>query len=287
MIFIINPHSGTADKAQIQYRLESAGYKVVCTQYPGHAEEIARHATERIVVAVGGDGTVNEVARGIYGTGKTLGIIPCGSGDGLALHLGISRNFEKALDTVLNGLTHPLDSGTINGRMFFSVCGVGFDALVSERFAKSQKRGLLGYVELGMQIWREFQPEKYQISIDGKTWENHAALITVGNSSQWGNGAKIAPIADSSDGILDITVADMFTSIEMPALAYLLMTGRIDMSHRIHCYRGKNIRICRKSGGPAHADGDWFEAGAEIEIRVIPGALNVRVPRSSEYERFI
>ena len=151
---------------------------------------------------------------------------------------------------------------------------------MSEKFAKSSKRGLLSYVELGMEIWREFQPEKYQITIDDKTWENHAALITVGNSSQWGNGAKIAPLADSSDGQLDVTIADMFTSIEMPALACLLMTGYLDISHRIHCHRGKNIRISRKSGGPAHADGDWFEAGTEIDICVIPGALNVLVPKN-------
>ena len=280
MLFIINPISGTDSKSQIATHLEAAGYKVVYTQYQGHAEEIARQASKRTIIAVGGDGTVNEVARGIYGTDKILGIIPCGSGDGLALHLGISRKFEKALDTVLNGKVHSLDAGMINGRMFFSVCGVGFDAMVTERFARSEKRGLIGYVELGMEIWREFQPEKYSITIDDKTWENHAALITVANSSQWGNGAKIAPLADSSDGLLDVTVADMCSSIEIPALACLLMTGHLDISHRIHCYRGKNIRITRKSGGPAHADGDWFEAGTDIEIRVIPGALNVLVPKN-------
>lgn len=278
MIFIVNPNSGTGSKDAVFSRLESAGYKVVYTQYQGHAEEIARQATERIVVAVGGDGTVNEVARGIYGTDKVLGIIPCGSGDGLALHLGISRKFEKALDTVLNGKIYPIDAGTINGRMFFSVCGLGFDAMVSERFAKSQKRGLISYLELGMEVWREFQPDKYQITIDDKTWESHAALITVANSSQWGNGAKIAPLADISDGLLDVTIADMFTSVEMPALACLLMTGYLDMSHRIHCHKGRDIRISRKASGPAHADGDWFEAGTEIEIHVIPRALNVLVP---------
>lgn len=278
MLFIINPFSGTDSKSQIATHLEAAGYKVVYTQYQGHAEEIARQASERTIIAVGGDGTVNEVARGIYGTDKILGIIPCGSGDGLALHLGISRKFEKALDTVLNGKVHSLDAGMINGRMFFSVCGVGFDAMVSERFARSEKRGLIGYVELGMEIWREFQPEKYSITIDDKTWENHAALITVANSSQWGNGAKIAPLADISDGLLDVTIADMFTSVEMPALACLLMTGHLDMSHRIHCHKGRDIRISRKASGPAHADGDWFEAGTEIEIHVIPRALNVLVP---------
>lgn len=278
MLFIVNPISGSASKSHICRSLESAGYKVVYTEYPGHAVELARQAHEKKIVAVGGDGTVNEVARGIMGSEKILGIIPCGSGDGLALHLGISRRFEKALDTVINGIVHPLDAGMINGRMFISVCGVGFDAIVSERFAKSGRRGLISYVEQGMNIWREFHPEKYRITVDGRTWENDAALITVGNSSQWGNGAKITPLADSSDGFLDITVADMFTTIEMPSLAYLLMTGHLDKSSRIHLYRGKNIRIERQTGGPAHADGDWFEAGTDIDIRIIPKALNVMVP---------
>lgn len=279
MLFIVNPLSGGSGKSHICSRLEGSGHKVVYTEYAGHAELLARESSEQTVVAVGGDGTVNEVARGIIGSGKTLGIIPCGSGDGLALHLGISRHFDKALDTVLNGLPHPLDAGMINGRLFLSVCGVGFDAMVSERFAKSGHRGLLSYIEQGLGLWREFQPEKYRITVDDRTWENNAALITVGNSSQWGNGARITPLADSSDGILDITVADMFTTLEMPALACLLMTGHLDKSHRIHCYRGKGVRISRNSGGPAHADGDWFEAGKEIEIHVIPGALNVMVPR--------
>ena len=287
MLFIVNPISGSAGGPNVYLRLKDAGYDVLCTEYPGHAAEVARNAPQRTIVAVGGDGTVNEVARGIVGTGKTLGIIPCGSGDGLALHLGISRKFEKALDTVMNGVIHPLDAGMINDRMFFSVCGVGFDAMVSERYAKSGRRGLLSYVEQGMNLWREFHPEKYLITIDGRTWENDAALITVGNSSQWGNGAKIAPLADSSDGLLDVTVADMFTTIEMPALAYLLMTGYLDKSHRIHCHRGKNIRISRKSGGPAHADGEWFEAGTEIDIHVIAGALDVLVPKTIDHEKFI
>lgn len=278
MLFIVNPISGGIGKSHICSRLEKSGYKVVYTEYPGHAEEIARQASEHKVVAVGGDGTVNEVARGIIGTEKILGIIPCGSGDGLALHLGISRKFEKALDTVLEGTVHPLDAGRINGRLFFSVCGVGFDAVVSERFAKSGKRGLLSYIEQGMSLWREFKPEKYRITIDGRTWENDAALITVGNSSQWGNGAKITPLADSCDGILDVTVADMFTTLEMPSLAWLLMTGHLDRSARIHCYRGKDIKISRRTGGPAHADGDWFEAGTDINIEIIPGALRVMVP---------
>ena len=278
MIFIVNPISGNGRKDAIIAHLEKNGHKVVRTEYAGHAEIIARETEAATVVAVGGDGTVNEVARGIAGTSKTLGIIPCGSGDGLALHLGISRNYRMALKTIMAGKTAPMDGATINGRPFFSVCGIGFDAVVSERFAKSGKRGLLSYIEQGLKTWREYAPDKYTITIDGEEWTNDAALITVGNSSQWGNGAKITPHADISDGLLDVTIVDMFNAIEIPELARLLMTGYLDNYSKVHCYKGKEIRIRRSTTGPAHADGDWFITGEAIDIKVIPHALNVIIP---------
>lgn len=277
MLFIINPISGHGRKQRIISRLEKAGYKIVCTEYAGHAEKLAREAAEQVVVAVGGDGTVNEVARGLVGTGKTLGIIPCGSGDGLARHLGISHNFSKALKTVISGKASPLDAGRINGRLFFSVCGVGFDAVVSERFAKCGKRGLSTYIREGLKTWRIYAPERYVIEMNGQTLEHEAMFITVGNSNQWGNGAKITPLADSSDGILDITVVDGFKAIELPWLAGRLMTGSAHKSMRVHTYRSQHLVITRQNEGPAHADGDWFEAGKTLDIEVIPHALNVLV----------
>ena len=278
MLFIVNPISGKGRKARIIAHLKEKGLKVVCTEYAGHAEVLARKATERVIVAVGGDGTVNEVARGIVGTDKVLGIIPCGSGDGLALHLGISRHYKQALKTIMEGNVQKIDSGLINGRPFFSVCGTGFDAVVSERFAKSGKRGLMNYIEIGLKTWKEYAPEKYQLEIDGNAFEIEAALLTIGNSSQWGNNAKIAPLADISDGVLDITAVDRFSVIEMPVLATLLMTGRLDKNSRVHCYRGCHIKISRPVKGPAHADGDWFSAGTELEVRILPHSLNVIVP---------
>jgi YegS/Rv2252/BmrU family lipid kinase len=278
MLFIVNPISGKNRKQRIISHLQKAGYKVVCTEYAGHAEKIARETESDVVVAVGGDGTVNEVARGLAGTGKTLGIIPCGSGDGLARHLGISHIFNRALKVITSGKTSPLDAGTIDGRMFFSVCGVGFDAVVSERFAKCGKRGLSTYIKEGLKTWRIYVPERYTVEIDGKRIEHQAIFITVGNSNQWGNGAKITPLADSTDGILDITVVDEFKAIELPWLAGRLMTGSAHKSNRVHTYRGKHICIERPDEGPAHADGDWFEAGKAIDINVIPHALNVLVP---------
>ena len=278
MLFIVNPISGKKRKAAIIAYLEKMGCKVVCTEYAGEAEKIAREATENVIVAVGGDGTVNEVARGIVGTDKVLGIIPCGSGDGLALHLGISRYYKRAVKTIMNGKKIKIDSGLINDRPFFSVCGTGFDAIVSERFAKSGKRGLMNYIEIGLKTWMQYKPQKHIVEIDGQSFEMDASLITVGNSSQWGNNAKITPRADIEDGYLDMTAVDRVSVLEMPALALELMTGTLNWNHKVHCYRGREIKIFRPTPGPAHADGDWFSAGNDLEIRILPQSLNVIVP---------
>ena len=171
-----------------------------------------------------------------------------------------------------------MDAAKVNGRFFFSVCGVGIDALVSKRFADSGKRGLVNYLEQAVKTWIDYVPEKYTINIDGKEWESEALLITVGNSDQWGNGAKVTPLADSCDGILDITVAQKFPSFEIPELAYRLMAGNVNKNHHVHCYRGKHIVITRQSEGPAHVDGEWFNTGTRLEIDIIPSALKVLVP---------
>lgn len=278
MLFIVNPISGNGRKKRLISILRKEGYEVMCTEYAGHGEILARETSAKTVIAVGGDGTVNEVARGLVGTDKVLGIIPCGSGDGLARHLGISHIFDRALKTVKSGNVRPLDAARINGRLFFSVCGVGFDAVVSEQFAKSSKRGVGTYISEGLKTWNTYKPEKYQITIDGQQHDHEAIFVTVGNSNQWGNEAKITPLADSSDGILDITVVENFYTIEIPWLAGMLMTGIAHKSPHVHTYKGQNITITRQSEGPAHADGDWFKAGKELEINVIPHALNVLVP---------
>ena len=278
ILFIVNPISGQGNKTSVVSRLSKKDCKVVYTEYAGHAEILAREAEEDIVVAVGGDGTVNEVARGLIGTGKILGIIPRGSGDGLALHLGLSHDLNKCLKIIEKGNTREIDSATINGRYFFSVCGVGLDAIISERFAKSGRRGLASYIEQAIHSWKGHESEKYVLDIDGKRIAHEAVMVTVGNSDQWGHGAKVAPLADSSDGILDITVVEDFKDIEIPMLAYRLMTGTVNMAENIHCYKGKSIDIIRENPGPAHADGDWFEAGKLLEIRILEHSLKVLVP---------
>ena len=278
ILFIVNPLSGHGNKTRVVSRLKKKDCRVVYTEYAGHAEQLARDSEEDIVVAVGGDGTVNEVARGLIDTGKKLGIIPRGSGDGLALHLGLSHDINKSIATIEEGKTEYLDAATINGRHFFSVCGVGLDAIISERFAKSGRRGLASYIEQSIHSWKGNKAERYELEIDGEKIVHEAVMVTVGNSNQWGNGAKVTPLADSSDGILDITVVEDFKDIEIPMLAYRLMTGTVNLAQNIHCYKGKNITITRENPGPAHADGDWFGAGKILDIKIIEHALKVIVP---------
>ena len=330
VLYIVNPISGRkGKKRRIVKRLQKSGCKIAYTRFAGDAVDLARNATEEIVVAVGGDGTVNEVARGLIGTDKILGIIPCGSGDGLARHLGLSARTQAEADQnfsrravsneasaecqkpgpreknfwVSGAGVRELDWGTINGRPFFSVCGTGLDAIVSERFAKAGRRGVWTYIREALATWRHFKPLHYVIDIDGQHLETDAVLITCGNSSQWGNGARITPLAKSDDGLLDVTVLKMFRTIEIPVLVWRLMTGSLHKSRRTICLKGKNIDIhcsgsvvsagpagsaCSAgpagsagSGNnvpmtfPAHFDGDWFTAGPDLEIRIMPDPLRV------------
>ena len=277
MLFIINAKSGIGKKRGIAQMLRSKGYNVVFTEYAGHAETLARECDDEVVVAVGGDGTVNEVARGIIGSEKTLGIIPCGSGNGLARHLGISLIPAIALKTIEKGNIERIDAAEVNGRLFLSVCGVGFDAEVSERFAQGRQRGVFNYIRYGLNILNNYPAGRYTIEIDGEKIETEAILITVGNSNQWGNGAMITPLAECNDGVLDVTVVERFSSLETPWLACRLMTGSLHKSHRVHCYKGKEIRIIREEAGAAHTDGDLFTTGRTLNIKTLPSALKVIV----------
>lgn len=278
MLFIVNPISGNGRKKHIVKEIKKRGYNVAFTEFPGHADEIATSSHEREIVAVGGDGTVNEIVRSLYGSGKVLGILPCGSGDGLALHLGISRNYKKALKTLADGHTKSMDIGKLKDRIFASVCGVGFDAIVSQEFAKSGKRGMMNYVLQGLKIWRRFIPEEYTVTADEISFVTKAAMITVCNSNQWGNGAKIAPLASSDDGLLDITIVAPFSFTDIPRLAFKLMTGKLHKDKSVKCLKAANIRITRAKEGPAHLDGDCFTCGKVLDISVIPGAIDVIIP---------
>lgn len=284
VLFIVNPIAGHRDKKSvidiIRKNLNDIKYdpEFVLTTHPGHATELARETDAEIVVAVGGDGTVSEVALGLVETQKTCGIIPCGSGDGLALHLGIRRGVRDAVKAINGGLVVPMDYAEVCGHPFFCTFGMGLDALVSHKFAESGSRGLKTYIIEAFKVWKNFKPENFEIITDTDSWSGNAAMVTVANVNQWGNQAKIAPLASVSDGMLDVTVVKPFRNADIPVLAHMLMHGTLDRNPLVETFRASEVRIVRDRPGPVHIDGDPSEMGSEIILKVIPAALKVIIP---------
>lgn len=284
ILFIVNPLSGGKDKKplleEISRRLNGRyDSRVVYTERPGHATELARKADTDIVVAVGGDGTVNEVASGLLGTDKVLGIVPTGSGDGLALHLGIGRRLDEALETLNDGIITYMDCGLVDGKPFFCTAGLGLDADVAWRFAVSPTRGLRTYISLALKLWRHYQIQTYTLTIDGEKLVTPAVMVTVGNANQWGNQARITDRASVEDGLLTLAVVKPFRSWEIPFLASKLMDGRAHTSRRVFTRDARKITIERMAPGPIHYDGDPVRKGTRIEFEVVPHALRVLVPK--------
>lgn len=287
IIFIVNPISGTQSKELILSLLdekidtEKYTWEVVYTEKAGHAIEIAAQAAQDevdVVVAVGGDGTINEIARSLVHTQTALGIIPCGSGNGLARHLEIPMDPKKALEILNTGLTDVIDYGKIDGTSFFCTCGVGFDAFVSLKFANAGKRGLLTYLEQTLQESLKYQPETYELETEDGTTKYKAFLIACGNASQYGNNAYIAPQATLTDGLLDVTILEPFTVLDVPSLAFQLFNKTIDQNSRIKTLRCKQLCIHRTKPGVVHFDGDPMQAGKHIDIALIKKGLRVVVP---------
>lgn len=286
--FIVNPISGTQEKEQIialinEYLdIDKYTFQIIYTQYAGHAEEIASQCSEDshfAVVAVGGDGTVNEVARALTHTHTALGIIPCGSGNGLARHLQISMQPRKAIEAINEGIIERIDYGTINRRKFFCTCGVGFDAFVSLKFAEAGKRGLNTYIEQSLNASLNYKPETYKLTIDGNETEIYQAfLIACGNAAQYGNNAYIAPKATLTDGLLDVTILNPFTPLDVPSLALQLFTKTIDQNSHIKTFRCKTINIRREKPGVVHYDGDPVMMGANLKVKIHHAGLHVIVP---------
>lgn len=288
IIFIVNPISGTQGKEVILNLLdekidkERYSWEVVYTEKAGHAIEIAAQAAENkadAVIAIGGDGTINEIGRSLVHTETALGIIPCGSGNGLARHLHIPMEPKKALEIINDGVTDIIDYGKINGTDFFCTCGVGFDAFVSLKFANAGKRGLLTYLEKTLQESLTYQPETYELETEDGSYKYKAFLIACGNASQYGNNAYITPQATITDGLMDVTILEPFTVLDVPSLAFQLFNKTIDQNSRIKTFRCKKLRIHRSKPGVVHFDGDPMQAEENVDIELIQRGLRVIVPR--------
>jgi YegS/Rv2252/BmrU family lipid kinase len=285
---IINPVSGTISKQKIPQLVnevlhsQSFQTEIVYTKHPGHASELTQQALDKdvdYIVAAGGDGTVNEVAKAMVHTSSTLGIIPIGSGNGLARDLGIPMDIRKAIEIIAEGNKLTIDYGKANNHIFFCTCGVGFDAIVSEKFSEGKKRGSISYAKNAITEYLKFKPDVYEITLEnGTTLKEKAFLITCANASQYGNNAYIAPLADKRDGLMDIVVLAPINPLDVAPLAIQLFTKQIDHNQRVSHYRSKKALIKRNQAGLMHVDGEPFHTGMEISLEIIPEGLRVITP---------
>ena len=271
----MNPISGTSDKKDIPYLIEELldkeqfDYSIRETEYAGHAYEIAKESKEQgidIVVAVGGDGTVNEVGRALVHSNTALGIIPTGSGNGLARHLLIPMKIKGAIQVLNDCEITDLDYGIINDHPFFCTCGVGFDAFISEKFAEAGKRGPITYLENILKEGLKYEPETYEIEAENGTIKKKAFLISCANASQYGNNAYIAPQASMSDGMIDVIIMEPFDALEASQISIEMFNKTLDKNNKIKTFRSKEIKIYRKAPGVIHYDGDPIDTGKEIVV---------------------
>ena len=256
IVFILNPISGTHSKKEIPEMIERTldheqfDAEIRLTEYAGHASEIAKECANEgidIVVAIGGDGTVNEVARSLVHTQTALGIIPCGSGNGLARHLCLPLDIKKAIQIINACKIEAFDYGVINDLPFFCTCGMGFDAFISLKFAEAGKRGPVTYLENVLKEGLVYRPETYEVEDESGTKKYKAFLIACANASQYGNNAYIAPGATMQDGELE----------------------------KIKTFRTKRLHITRSEPGAIHYDGDPIMTGKDIDVHIEPQGIRI------------
>lgn len=287
-LFIINPISGGKKKdgvpELIDKHLDKSLVKpvIVFTDGVAHAKQIAHEAAGKfeMVVAVGGDGTVNEVASAIVGSDTILGIVPFGSGNGLARFLGIPMDTAKAIETLSAGKWITMDSGRVNGQPFFNMAGMGFDAHISEVFSHNKKRGFITYIKSSIKEVISYKAQLYKINIDGKDYEREAFMLSFANSSQYGNDAHISPTASVQDGLLDVCVIKPFPLWRFFEMGIRMMRKTTDKTKYVEIIKGQRILVKRSEPGPLHLDGEPQMAGTDAEIVLVPHSLKVIVGAS-------
>ncbi len=285
--FIRNPKSGIVRTQQlihkyIEWNFEDAfEFEFSETSYPGHAHELARDAVNLgydAVVAMGGDGTTNEIGSALIHTNTALGIIPLGSGNGLARGLHIPLSPTKAANVLKSGALRTIDAARIEDKIFFIVTGMGFDAVVGKIFNQQQVRGLLPYFTIGFREYFSYKPEVFVIRFDDTQTIATALFVTIANLKGWGGGAIISPEARFDDGLLDICIMHRAPTWYVLANLYKLFTGGVVKLRKYSRYQAKSLEIIREKPGPFHFDGEVHDAGSTLTVSVLPGALKVIVP---------
>ena len=281
--FIVNPRSGRVARAlpAVQDHVRHHGCSLVTTARAGHAAQLAREALDEgceLIVAVGGDGTVNEVGGPLIGTGALLGLVPCGSGNGLGRHLGIHGPVSRALGILREGRPRTIDTGVADGHPFLTAAGIGFEAEIAQRFNLLARRGFARYVSTTFSTLRSWHAECLTVVHAGGRDHLRGFSLTVANANQWGNNAYIAPRARIDDGQLDLCCLPRLTAWNALPLVTRLFLGSIDRGSGVHSRSGSRFIVERDSFGPLHTDGEVHSAGTRLEFSIRPASLRIMVP---------
>ncbi|MBN1116304.1 MAG: diacylglycerol kinase family lipid kinase [Bacteroidales bacterium] len=285
--FIINPVSGKGKNRNLakllskKFNSDAWEHEILFTKYQGHASELVKECRQNnfdIVVAVGGDGTVNEVASAAYTEGLIMGIIPNGSGNGLARSLRIPINHKIAIYIIKKGHLTRIDLGSVQDRYFFCTCGSGFDAHIGYKFSKSETRGFKTYIKMILREFFGYGSKKFKLKLDGQKYTKRAFLVTVANAGQYGNNAYIAPKAKLNDGKLEVSVLKPFPWYKALQLALRLFARNIDRSRYIETFQVEKVTFRKKKEYEFHIDGEPLILQGPVKIRIIPKGLNVIVP---------
>lgn len=286
-LFIVNPNSGVGRHKIIEKKADALlsvnfHYDIMYTKAPKHATDltIENRDAYKCIVAVGGDGTVNEVSKALIHSNCTLGIIPTGSGNGLARELKIPLNIDKAILNIQRNQSRHIDTASINGKHFVNVAGLGFDAKIGAKFADFGKRGPLPYIYLALREYARYEPKRYTIHCEGlKHFKSDAFLISFANSTQYGNNAHIAPKAILDDGKIDIIAIKPFPQHSILNIGFRLFLKNLHKSRFIKTYSCSEAIVEMPLGSyDYHADGEPFKGEGDLKVVTLQRALKVICP---------
>jgi YegS/Rv2252/BmrU family lipid kinase len=289
ILFIINKHSGTGFQPAIERSMLDTCHRhglegaIEYTKSRGHATSLAKSASANgfhYVIAVGGDGTINEVARGLLNTQTTMGIIPRGSGNGLARHLGISINLTDAIDLLFDSKIIKIDTFTVNEKLSLNVSGIGFDGHVANLFANKSIRGLFGYAKLTFKEFFKFSEFEASVTIAGNTVTKKAFIIAFANSSQYGNNVRIAPSASICDELLHVNVLKKPPLYRLDFI-YSVLIGSVERSTFSELTTVKELCVKTSKPVPFHVDGEPSGFEDTFNVKLNPASLLVLVPKGS------
>jgi len=284
ILFLINPISGIGRKNDlpklIETHLKNHKYEIQNTEYRKHGEEIAESEKDNYdaIIAIGGDGTVNEIAGALVNSNCSLGVIPAGSGNGLARHLKIPLNVKSAIERIDAFEPQLYDTGLVNDLFFAGTCGFGFDGYIAELFDKYPKRGFLSYAKLIAREYKKYEPLSYEIEVNGETIKSNALVCAVANSSQFGNGFTISPDSNMQDGQFELVMIEKFPFIETMAVGTRFFTQSIKNSKHFKSTdftKPIQIRVNSNQDVFFHLDGEPHQTGNDFKISIKPKSLSI------------